>query len=266
MPRHRDARGYTKVRRPLELTSLYDDLAATDQEPTTVVLGFDHLDADTELAGALHLAEDAPIVRIERLRSARDVPIARLTNYLPAELVTFDSAALESTGLYELLRRGGVRLHSATQTIGARTARGGEARQLGESRGAALLTMTRTSYDDRSQVVEYAAPVRREPPLLRCPPPNALSRRSQSEVPSAFGSRSISKPVTTPRCQTVSPPGHGSAVDHAVDRPHGSTGLRMARVAYDKISQAFQGARPELHGSMVAVVTETWVKLRTRTS
>ena len=32
----------------------------------------------------------------------------------------------------------------------------------------------------------------------------------------------------------------------------------MARVAYDKISQAFQGARPELHGSMVAVVTETW--------
>ena len=147
---------HTKVRRPLELTSLYDDLAATGQEPTTVVLGFDHLEADTELATALHVGEGAPIVRIERLRSARDVPIARLTNHLPAQLVSFDSAALESTGLYELLRRGGVRLHSATQTIGARSARGGEARQLGEARGAALLTMTRTSYDDLSQVVEYA--------------------------------------------------------------------------------------------------------------
>ena len=108
------------------------------------------------MATALHLGEGAPIVRIERLRSAHDVPIARLTNHLPAQLVSFDSAALESTGLYELLRRGGVRLHSATQTIGARSARGGEARQLGEARGAALLTMTRTSYDDHSQVVEYA--------------------------------------------------------------------------------------------------------------
>lgn len=147
---------HTKVRRPLELTSLFDDLAATGQTPSTAVLGFDRIDADTDLAGALHLAENAPIVRIERLRSARDVPIARLTNYLPAELVTFEVAALESTGLYELLRRGGVRLHSATQTIGARIARGGEARLLGEARGAALLTMTRTSYDDRSRVVEYA--------------------------------------------------------------------------------------------------------------
>jgi GntR family transcriptional regulator len=147
---------HTKVRRPLELTSLYDDLAAAGQEPSTTVLGFEQLEADIELAGVLNLSAGAPIVRIERLRSALDTPIARMTNYLPADLVKFDRVELESTGLYELLRRSGVRLHSATQTIGARIARGSEARQLGESRGAALLTMTRTSYDDRSQVVEYA--------------------------------------------------------------------------------------------------------------
>lgn len=147
---------HTKMRRPPELTSLFDDMVATDQNPTTKVLQFDRLGADTELASALHLPVDAPVVRIERLRSAGETPIAQMTNYLPAEFATFDSDELESTGLYELLRRDGVRLHSATQTIGARTARGGEARQLGEPRGVALLTMTRTTYDDRSRVVEYA--------------------------------------------------------------------------------------------------------------
>jgi GntR family transcriptional regulator len=145
-----------KVRRPLELTSLHDDLSAGGQEPTTTVLGFESVAADAEVAARLGLAERAAVVRIERLRSALDRPIARMTNYLPASVVTFDAGALTDTGLYELLRRAGLRLHSATQTLGARTATAAEARQLGESRGAALLTMERVTTDDQGSTVEYA--------------------------------------------------------------------------------------------------------------
>jgi GntR family transcriptional regulator len=145
-----------KVRRPLELTSLYDDLSAGGQDPTTTVLRFDAVGADAEVAARLGLPERAPVVCIERLRSALDRPIARMTNYLPAGVVTFEADALSATGLYELLRRSGLRLHSATQTLGARNATAAEARQLGESRGAALLTMERVTTDDQGSTVEYA--------------------------------------------------------------------------------------------------------------
>jgi DNA-binding GntR family transcriptional regulator len=145
-----------KVRRPLELTSLHDDLSAGGQAPSTSVLRFAVVDATADVAGRLRVAEGDPVVCIERLRSALDRPIARMTNYLPAHLVTFDREALASTGLYELLRRSGVRLHSAAQTLGARTATAAEARQLGESRGAALLTMERVTSDDQGTTIEYA--------------------------------------------------------------------------------------------------------------
>ena len=146
-----------KVRRPLELTSLHDDLAASGQEPSTRVLRFETLGADAEVAARLRLAEGDPVVLIERLRSARELPIARLTNWLPAGAVTFAADALVGSGLYELLRRSGVHLHSASQTVGARTATAAEARQLGESRGAALLTMERETLDDRGTTVEFAS-------------------------------------------------------------------------------------------------------------
>jgi DNA-binding GntR family transcriptional regulator len=146
-----------KVRRPLELTSLHDDLASTGQRPTTSVLGFEVLAADAEVARRLRLEEGEPVVCLERLRSAREQPIARMTNWLPADVVTFEPEALEETGLYDLLRRTGVHLHSATQTVGARTATAAEARELGEPRGAALLTMERETLDDHGTVVEFAS-------------------------------------------------------------------------------------------------------------
>jgi GntR family transcriptional regulator len=80
-----------------------------------------------------------------------------MTNWLPADVVRFDQDALVATGLYDLLRRSGVHLHSATQTVGARTATAAEARELGESRGAAVLTMERETLDDEGTTVEFAS-------------------------------------------------------------------------------------------------------------
>ena len=146
-----------KVRRPLELTSLHDDLSTSGQEPATTVLGFETIGADATVAARLGLPEGDPVVHIERLRTARELPIARMTNWLPADLVTFEEDELATTGLYDLLRRSGVHLHSASQTVGARSATAAEARQLGESRGAALLTMERETLDDNGTTVEFAS-------------------------------------------------------------------------------------------------------------
>lgn len=144
-----------KVRRPLELTSLYDDLAGAGQTPTTDVLSFETIEAPPEIATPLLVEPGTEVVRILRLRSARGNPIAKMTNYLPISVVDFDETALAEHGLYELLRRRGIQLHSATQTVGARNSTVAEAKLLAESRGAALLTMQRITYDDHGQIVEY---------------------------------------------------------------------------------------------------------------
>jgi len=143
------------VRRPLELTSLHDDLARSGQKPTTTVLGFDRVAAEGPVADALRVASGVEVLRIQRLRSADQRPIAKLTNYLPPHLSDLSREALETHGLYELLRARNVRLHSATQTIGARTATAAEARLLQEPPRAALLTMERVTYDDHGAVVEW---------------------------------------------------------------------------------------------------------------
>lgn len=146
-----------KVRRPLELTSLYDDLVTSGQRPSTTVLSHRVEEADREVARALGVREGAPVVAVTRLRRAMDQPIARMSNYLPADRVQITAEDLEQQGLYQLLRVAGVQLHSATQVIGARSATAAEARLLGESRGAALLTMQRTTYDDHGVAVEYGS-------------------------------------------------------------------------------------------------------------
>jgi GntR family transcriptional regulator len=53
------------------------------------------------------------------------------------------------------MRAAGIRFHLASQMIGARPATGAEARMLAEPRGASLLTMRRTAYDESGRVVEY---------------------------------------------------------------------------------------------------------------
>lgn len=145
------------VRRTLNLTSLFDDLVASGQRPRTKVLSITVLDASPDIAKALAVAGGTPVTEIVRLRSALDQPIAHMTNYLPAARLTLTTEALERTGLYDLLRRSGVQLHSATQLIGARTATTAEGRLLGERKGAPLLTMQRTAYDDHGVVVEFGS-------------------------------------------------------------------------------------------------------------
>ncbi|MFF8102358.1 GntR family transcriptional regulator [Streptomyces sp. NPDC016640] len=152
---------HSQVRRPLELSSLYDDLEAAGQAPTTRVVRNETVPASAGVAAALGLAEGSGVVLLERLRRTHGRPVALLCNYLPPGLLGLDSARLESTGLYRMMRAGGITLHSARQTVGARAATADEAARLEEKEGAALLTMQRTAYDDTGRPVEYGTHVYR---------------------------------------------------------------------------------------------------------
>ena len=71
-----------------------------------------------------------------------------MRNWLPAKLVPPTVERLEAVGLYAILRGAGLGISGAHQRIGARVATAVEARILGERRGAPLLTMALTAYDD----------------------------------------------------------------------------------------------------------------------
>ena len=147
----------TRVRRSLTTISLHDDLVRAGQRPATRVLSLDVVPAPDVVADRLGLVARAPVLRIERLRLAGGSPVAKLLNYLPDGLVEPDVARLETESLYQLYRAAGVVLHAAWQAVGARSATAEEARLLLEEPGAALLTVTRQTYDDRGRVVEYAS-------------------------------------------------------------------------------------------------------------
>jgi DNA-binding GntR family transcriptional regulator len=152
---------HPKVRRPVELTSLYDDLVTSGRAPRTEILSFEVLPASDAVARALSIQEGSEVYSIERLRFAGDEPLALMHNSVPVQLIPLRVEDLHDHGLYELLRGAGVTPRIATEVIGARAASAVEARTLKETRGAPLLTMTRTAYDDHGLAVEYGSHIYR---------------------------------------------------------------------------------------------------------
>ncbi len=74
----------TKVTRDVELTSLYDVLAKSGQEPSTRVISFGTEAAPDELAAKLGIAPGMQVYVFERLRFASGEPLALMLNYVPA--------------------------------------------------------------------------------------------------------------------------------------------------------------------------------------
>lgn len=143
------------VHRRDELTSLHEDLERAGRSPRTEVLEFRTGVLDERAARALHQPVDAPLVFIERLRFARDEPLAILTNWLPPERADITLEELETDGLYNVLRHRGIRPVVGHQVIGARSASTRERRLLQVVKSQPLLTMTRHAYDADGAPVEF---------------------------------------------------------------------------------------------------------------
>ena len=147
---------HPKVRRPVALSSLYDDLVTSHKNPRTEVLSIGREPASDAVAHALGLEDGDEVLALQRLRYADGQPLAVMRNWLPLGLVDLDAERLQRAGLYQLMRAAGVGLHLASQTIGARSATNAEAKLLQAHKGEPLLTMERTTYNESGQPVELA--------------------------------------------------------------------------------------------------------------
>lgn len=152
---------HPKVRRPVELTSLYDDLARTARTPRTEVRSLEVRPASDVVAEALGLASGSEVTTVERIRFADDEPLAIMHNAVPVDVVRLTADDLERSGLYALLRAAGHTPRIANQAVGAKAATAVEARLLDDARGAPMLTMTRTAWDESGRGVEYGSHVYR---------------------------------------------------------------------------------------------------------
>ena len=144
-----------QVTRPVELTSLYDDLTRGHQAPRTTLLVNEIIPASDTVSGFLDVPVGANVLRLRRLRFANAEPLAILENYLPEDLADIGQSDLESRGLYQLMRAKGVHIRVAKQRIGARAGTAEECQLLDERKGSPLLTMDRATHDDSGRPVEW---------------------------------------------------------------------------------------------------------------
>ncbi|MEY4060567.1 MAG: hypothetical protein RIQ31_229 [Actinomycetota bacterium] len=144
-----------QVTRGVELTSLYEDLARSGQKPSTALIDYKIQKADAKIAEKLGVALGANVLYVKRLRSADNVAVSILENWLPTEFTDITEAELNEFGLYQLLRSRGVTIRVAKQRIGARKAGSIESNLLDIEKNAALLTMDRTAYDNSGKAVEF---------------------------------------------------------------------------------------------------------------
>jgi GntR family transcriptional regulator len=146
----------SQFRRSETLSSLNEDIAKAGKIPTTRLLEFSvgPLAQDIRDAMDAQAVSDMEFIKVRRLRLADEVPLAILTNYLPARF-EITAADLESRSLYACLQALGVNLKIAHQQISARLMTDEEAELLDEETPAACLTVDRLAYDDVGQLVEF---------------------------------------------------------------------------------------------------------------
>jgi GntR family transcriptional regulator len=144
-----------KVSKDLALSSFSEDMRARGLRPGSRLLVAEAVDADAAVAKDLGIEPGSPAYRIERLRSADDVPVAHEQAYLPARLFPrLLDQSLEGS-LYDLMEhRFRIRLERAQQTTRAVNLGKRLADLLAVPPRTAALHVRRIGIDSQGRVVE----------------------------------------------------------------------------------------------------------------
>jgi GntR family transcriptional regulator len=136
--------------RPIEanIDQALDSLLALGDNTSVTVLEVVQETAPSGVADALRLEAGDQVVRAVRVRSLDDTPLGYVLSYVPARFADVVNAdALATTPMLRLLEQAGHKAETAEQTIGAMLADSAMAKALGIEPPAALLRITRTTYD-----------------------------------------------------------------------------------------------------------------------
>jgi GntR family transcriptional regulator len=140
-----------------ELLSFTQEMQARDCRPSSQVLNFEKLTAENEVLAALHLSQGEKVLSLIRVRLADSVPMGVENSFLPFRLFPGLLEAFDPrTSLYQTLaERYGVRMSAADEIVEAGLASAREARLLRVKKNAPVFFLTRVSYAENGQPVEY---------------------------------------------------------------------------------------------------------------
>ena len=148
------------ISKSLRLTGFSEDMRQRGMEPASRILGRGTVAASAELAAKLHVALDAPLIAIRRLRLADGMPMALESVFLVASIVDLDRLEMTDS-LYEQLEDEGVHILRAAQTIEAINLDAEQALYLDQAVGAAAFRVQRVSFTDRGTAFEHAETIYR---------------------------------------------------------------------------------------------------------
>ncbi|AZC12637.1 GntR family transcriptional regulator [Microbacterium sp. ABRD28] len=138
------------------LIGLYDDVERRGGHVRSDVLRHETVPATPEVAEALAVVVDAPVILLERLRYVDDDPWSLSTTWMPEAVgaVTF-GADLREGSLYRVLAEHGLRAVAGVRSAEATVASPEQAQLLAISPGSALLRLRSVSRDAAGVPLEF---------------------------------------------------------------------------------------------------------------
>jgi GntR family transcriptional regulator len=136
-------------------TSFSEIIKAQGKKPTSRVLSYVKVTANDTERERLHLPEGAQIVRMERIRYADDLPIAFEVAAIPYETIKDFKKRDITSHFFDTLKAAGMDIGRSEQVISARVASKDIAKALNLKSGAAILSLTQTSYFADDTPFEY---------------------------------------------------------------------------------------------------------------
>jgi GntR family transcriptional regulator len=148
--------------RPLTLTSFSEDMRLRGLRPGGTVLSFRSEPAGAKIGARLEVSPRSRVWAIRRLRTADDDPMALETAHVPEHLLPdLGPDDLDGYSLYERLRRVGVHVGVATQSIVPTVTTEEESRLLRVPELSPAFLFERTTRSEAGEVVEFVRSVYR---------------------------------------------------------------------------------------------------------
>ena len=141
-----------------ELTSFTEELKRRGKRPGGLLLVSELVRGSQDVREKLRLSDEEQVVRLERLRSSDDVPVALEVNYLPHPRATniYQRAKETAEGsLYSLMTSEGLAPYIAEQRIGAGVASEREVELLRIKSNEVGLRFASTVFDETGSPIEY---------------------------------------------------------------------------------------------------------------
>lgn len=145
-----------KITKSLTLTSFSEDIRSRGMEPGSRSAEMHRIEADATTASVLNISPGAPVVHIQRVRTADDLPMCLENVCISADLVPDDFRLGEHASLYEYLEGIGRGPVTASQTIQATVLTKEQAGLLEVPPYSPALAVSRVTADAQGRAVEQA--------------------------------------------------------------------------------------------------------------